>query len=75
MKDFTSLIDELDSWVKDTKGHEIPVELYILLCTSEEAIKELQIERDTLRNELCLRCGEYTEAHNGACDGCKWRAE
>lgn len=27
------------------------------------------------RNELCLRCGEYYAAHNGACDGCRWRRE
>lgn len=25
------------------------------------------------RNELCLRCGNYKQAHNGACDGCRWR--
>lgn len=25
------------------------------------------------RNELCLKCGAYTQKHNGACDGCKWR--
>lgn len=25
------------------------------------------------RNELCLKCGAYTQKHNGACDGCRWR--
>ena len=25
------------------------------------------------RNELCLKCGAYTERHLGACDGCRWR--
>lgn len=25
------------------------------------------------RNELCLKCGSYQNAHNGACDGCRWR--
>ena len=25
------------------------------------------------RNELCLRCGNYKEAHKGACDGCRWK--
>lgn len=25
------------------------------------------------RNELCLRCGSYRNAHNGACDGCRWK--
>ena len=23
-------------------------------------------------NELCLQCGQYKEAHNGACDNCRW---
>lgn len=27
------------------------------------------------RNELCLKCGNYREAHNGACDGCRWKAD
>lgn len=30
-------------------------------------------EIDALRNELCLKCGKYTLAHEGACDGCRWR--
>jgi len=25
------------------------------------------------RNELCQKCGRYREAHNGACDGCRWK--
>lgn len=24
------------------------------------------------RNELCFRCGEYINRHNGACNGCRW---
>lgn len=28
---------------------------------------------DALRNELCLKCGNYTLAHEGACNGCRWR--
>lgn len=30
-------------------------------------------EIDALRNELCLKYGNYTLAHDGACDGCRWR--
>ena len=30
-------------------------------------------ELDALRNELCLKCGNYTLAHEGACSGCRWR--
>ena len=25
------------------------------------------------RNELCLKCGKYKTAHEGACDGCRWK--
>ena len=35
----------------------------------DEARKELA----AMRNELCYLCGKYREAHNGACDGCRWR--
>jgi hypothetical protein len=24
------------------------------------------------RNELCFLCGNYKNAHKGACDGCRW---
>ena len=34
----------------------------------DEARKELA----AMRNELCCLCGNYREAHNGACDGCRW---
>ena len=26
-----------------------------------------------LRNELCLKCGRYKTAHEGSCDGCRWK--
>lgn len=25
------------------------------------------------RNQLCLYCGSYKEAHLGSCDGCRWK--
>ena len=41
----------------------------------DEARKELheaKSELAAMRNELCYKCGNYREAHNGACDGCRW---
>ena len=35
-------------------------------------IARLTRDNATLRNELCERCGLYKEAHNGACDWCRW---
>ena len=34
---------------------------------------ELKKELAAMRNELCLLCGKYRDAHNGACDGCRWK--
>ena len=46
------------------------------LCKqAADALTELQAENKALRNELCYKCGQYREAHNGACNGCKWRKE
>ena len=36
-------------------------------------IEKLAADRKTLFNELCQYCGEYERAHEGACDGCRWR--
>ena len=36
---------------------------------------ELKKELADMRNELCCKCGNYREAHNGACDGCRWKKE
>ena len=37
------------------------------------AVEEEQIELHAMKNELCQYCGKYKQAHEGACDGCKWR--
>ncbi len=57
--DFTALFD---SFEKRTAFIEA-------LRAGGEAIRELY----SCRNELCLQCGKYHEAHKGACDGCKWK--
>lgn len=33
----------------------------------------LAADRKALINELCQYCGKYKHAHEGACDGCRWR--
>lgn len=37
------------------------------------ANSKLAADRKALINELCQYCGKYKQAHEGACDGCKWR--
>ena len=39
----------------------------------EAAYNALQTELRDCRNELCLKCGAYHKAHEGACDGCRWK--
>lgn len=37
------------------------------------ANEKLAADRKALINELCQYCGKYKKAHEGACDGCRWR--
>ena len=34
---------------------------------------KLAADRKALINELCQYCGKYKQAHEGACDGCRWK--
>ena len=52
---------------------EMPITLCDDLAEAADLIEAQVKEIDALRNELCLKCGNYTLAHEGACNGCKWR--
>lgn len=39
----------------------------------DEQIEHLAADRKALINELCQYCGKYKQAHDGACDGCRWK--
>lgn len=41
---------------------------------NNEKIVRLQKELKQCRNELCLKCGNYREAHLGACDDCRYKS-
>lgn len=45
----------------------------ILCHDAANTIKRLKEELVYCRDELCLLCGNYAEAHKGACDGCRWK--
>lgn len=38
-------------------------------------IEKSQDELAQMRNELCIKCGNYKNAHLGACNGCRWKKE
>lgn len=52
-----------------------PITLGDDLMEAADRIEAQAKEIEALRNELCFKCGNYREAHNGACDGCRWKEE
>ena len=43
------------------------------LARRDKQIEKLAADRKALINELCQYCGKYKQAHEGACDGCRWK--
>jgi hypothetical protein len=71
----TNLVNALREHAEWAEGNqwETPITLCDDLVEAADLIEAQAKEIDALRNELCLKCGNYTLAHEGACDGCKWR--
>ena len=46
--------------------------LRMALASACKERDEARNELHEAKNELCYLCGKYREAHNGACDGCRW---
>jgi hypothetical protein len=71
----TNLVNSLREHAEWARANEWKT--LITLCDDLEGAADLIEARakeiDTLRNELCLKCGKYTLAHEGACNGCRWR--
>ena len=71
----TNLVNSLREHAEWARTNEW--ETLITLCDdlagAADLIEARAKEIDALRNELCLKCGRYTLAHEGACNGCRWR--
>lgn len=71
----TNLVNSLREHAERARTNEW--ETLITLCDdlagAADLIEARAKEIDALRNELCLKCGNYTQAHEGACNGCRWR--
>ena len=71
----TNLVNSLREHAERARTNEW--ETLITLCDdlagAADLIEARAKEIDALRNELCLKCGNYTLAHEGACNGCRWR--
>ena len=74
MKD-QELVNALREHAEWQRGNEweTPITLGDDLVEAADLIEARAKEIDALRNELCLKCGNYTLAHEGACNGCRWR--
>ena len=70
-----NLVNALREHAEWAEGNqwETPITLGDDLAEAADRIEAQAKEIDALRNELCLKCGNYTVAHEGACNGCKWR--
>lgn len=73
----TNLVNALREHAEWARANEweTPITLGDDLTEAADRIEAQAKEIDTLRNELCLKCGNYRESHNGACDGCRWKKE
>lgn len=71
----TNLVNALREHAEWAKGnqYETPITLCDDLAAAADLIEAQAKEINTLRNELCLKCGNYTLSHEGACNGCRWR--
>ena len=70
-----NLVNALREHAEWAEGNqwETPITLGDDLAEAADLIEAQAKEIDALRNELCLKCGNYTLAHEGACNGCRWR--
>lgn len=47
-------------------------ELRMALASACKERDEARKELHAMLNDLCFKCGNYRDAHNGACNGCRW---
>jgi hypothetical protein len=53
--------------------HDVLIAPADLIESLQAQLTASQRRADAARNELCLKCGLYHNAHNGACDRCRWK--
>ena len=70
--------DEIVRALRNCKAYKTKSDLQTTMLMAADLIETLQAQlaasqrrAQDARNELCLKCGRYREAHNGACNGCR----
>lgn len=67
-------ICEIVKLKEELQGAKNTAEQYAAINdTLYDSNMKLGADRKALINELCQYCGKYKRAHEGACDGCRWR--
>ena len=67
-------ICEIVKLKEELQGAKNAVEQYAAINeTLFDSNMKLGADRKALINELCQYCGKCKQAHEGACDGCRWR--
>ena len=70
--DLSVLLTEIERLKAKYERTEFAGTTWISSSLCDVITNKLDNKIKDLRNELCLKCGKYREAHNGACDGCRW---
>lgn len=66
--------EEVATLKEELQGAKNTAEQYAAINdTLYDSNMKLGADRKALINELCQYCGKYKQAHEGACDGCRWR--
>ena len=73
----TNLVNALREHAEWARANEweTPITLGDDLAEAADRIEAQAKEIEALRNELCYKCGNYEQAHNGWCDHCRWKKE
>ena len=67
-------ICEIVKLKEELQGAKNTAEQYAAINdTLYDSNMKLGADRKAFINELCQYCGKYKQAHEGACDGCRWR--
>ena len=61
--------------VEDWQIFDWMLESASLIESLQAQLTASQRRAQDARNELCERCGRYLTAHNGSCDGCRWKED
>ena len=64
-----SAADMLENYAYDRAALSAEIE------NLRKQLEQTKSELAAMRNELCCKCGKYREAHNGACNGCRWKKD